>query len=202
MLAATTTAEIPFDLRATRHAEEKKKIATAAIQLISPGDAIILESCTTNLELAKALTANSELLETLVVITNSIAITSVFESGRRCSKLFLLGGWVNADQYAAHGNHTATMLKDFHVNKAFISGAALSENYILTGFYDDDVIFQKTAIEAAKQTVLMLDYSKFEQTAILSVAHLSNIDYLVTDKKLDSQAKAEIAGLGVKLVEA
>lgn len=201
-LAATNANEIPFDLRATRHAQEKKLIAHAAVQLISSGDAIVFEGCTTNLELARALTATPEMLETLVVITNSLAIASLFDSGRKCRRFFFLGGWINADQYNAHGNHTANALKDFHVNKAFISGAALSENYILSAYYEDDALFQKAAIQAAKQTILMVDHSKFGEAAILSVATLSEVDYLVTNKQLSPQEKNELSTIGVHLIQA
>jgi DeoR/GlpR family transcriptional regulator of sugar metabolism len=92
------------------------------------------------------------------------------------------------------------MLGDFHVNKAFISGAALSENLILTGYYDDDVAFQKGAIASAKETVLMIDSSKFGKAAILSVAHLSELDYLVTDKAFDKDERKRITQTGIKIV--
>lgn len=154
------------------------------------------------MELAKALRGTPELLETLVVITNSLAVATVFESGRLCRKLFLLGGWVSADQYSSHSSQTAAMLRDFHVNKSFISGVALSEDYILTGYYDEDVIFQKAAIQAASQTILMLDHSKFKKTAVLSVAHLSELDFLVSDKQLSEKESGDLAGFGVEFVQA
>jgi DeoR/GlpR family transcriptional regulator of sugar metabolism len=198
-LANPAVREIPFDLRATMNAEEKRRIARAAIYLIQKNDSVVLESCTTSLELAKALTMEPELLETLVVITNSFSIAAVFDGGRKCQKLFFLGGWVNPVQYSVLGNQTAKMLGDFHVNKAFISGAALSENLILTGYYDDDVAFQKMAIASAKETVLMIDSSKFGKAAILAVAHLSEVDYLVTDKVLDKDERKLIVRAGVKI---
>jgi DeoR/GlpR family transcriptional regulator of sugar metabolism len=199
-LANTAVSEIPFDQRAAMNADEKRRIAQAALHLIQKNDSIVLESCTTNLELAKALVVEAELLETLVVITNSFSIATVFEGGRKCQKLFFLGGWANPAQYSVLGYQTAKMLGDFHINKSFISGAALSEDLILTGYYDDDVAFQKRAIASAKETVLMIDRSKFGQAAILSVAHLSELDYLVTDKALDKDERKIITKAGVNIV--
>jgi DeoR/GlpR family transcriptional regulator of sugar metabolism len=197
---SVTASEIPFDLRVAMNAEGKKRIAQAALCLVQKNDSILLESCTTNLELAKALTLESELTETLVVITNSFSIATVFEGGRRCQKLFFLGGWVHPAQYSVLGYQTAKMLDDFRVNKAFISGAALSEDLILTGYYDDDVVFQKRAIASAKESVLMIDSSKFGQAAILSVARLSELDYLVTDKVFDKEERKAIVQTGIKTV--
>lgn len=186
-LANSNVNEIPFDLRATKNIEQKKRIAKKAISLIEVGDTIILESCTTNLELAKELAQNPELLETLIIITNSFSIASVFDGGRKCEKMFFLGGWVNPKQYSTMGHKTAAMLKDFHVSKAFLSGAALSRQFILTGYYDDDVEFQKNALTAAGKVILMIDSSKFEQTAIFNVAPLSMVTYLITDKELTKE---------------
>lgn len=202
-LAATDTHEIPFDLRVTQHAAEKAAIAKAALQLVVPDDVIILEGCTTNLELARALTANLELLESLVVITNSLPIAALFGSGYMCHKFFFLGGWINPLQYNSHGNQTAAMLEGFHLNKAFLSGAALSDDYVISAYYDDDLLFQRAAMKAAKQTVLMLDHSKFGQSAILAVAPLSEVDYLVSDKRLSTQEHADITKrLDVRWVQA
>jgi DeoR/GlpR family transcriptional regulator of sugar metabolism len=194
-----TVSEIPFDLRATMNAEGKKRIAQAALRLIQKNDSVLLESCTTNLELAKALTLAPELLETLVVITNSFSIAAVFDGGRTCQKLFFLGGWVHPAQYSVLGYQTAKMIGGFHVNKAFISGAALSKDLILTGYYDDDAAFQKRAIASARESVLMIDSSKFGQTAVLSVARLSELDYLVTDKIFDKEERKAIVRTGIKI---
>lgn len=191
-LANGSAAEIPFDLRATRHAAEKRLIARSAIKLLCPDDVIILESCTTNLELANELLAVPELLETLIVITNSFSIASAFEAGRKCRKMFFLGGWVHPRQFSCRSYQTVSMLKEFHVSKAFLSGAALSENYTVTGYYDEDVAFQRAILEAAQTSVLMIDHSKFGQAAIFSVAPLSAFDYLITDKELSTEAAAYI----------
>lgn len=186
-LSTASAAEIPFDLRTAQHAEEKKAIAKLGVQLILPDDILVLESCTTNLELAKKLVLAPELPESLIVITNSFSIASVFDGGRKCKKLFFLGGWVNPLQFSCRSSHTVSLLKDFHVSKAFLSGAALSGNYVLSGYYDEDVAFQKAALSAAQETILMMDHSKFNKTAILSVAPLSKFDCLITDRDLPKE---------------
>ncbi|MDL2301746.1 DeoR/GlpR family DNA-binding transcription regulator [Lachnospiraceae bacterium OttesenSCG-928-D06] len=187
-LTGGNTAEIPFDLRATKNSAAKKRIAQNAATLIESQDVIVLESCTTNLELAKELVNYPELLESLIIITNSFSIASIFDGGRKCKKMFFLGGWVNPTQYSCRGHQTTITLQEFHVSKAFLSGAALSKDFILSGYYDEDIAFQKAAFHAAHKTVLMIDHSKFDQTAIFSVAPLSDFNYLITDKKLSKEA--------------
>ena len=102
-----------------------------------------------------------------------------------CQSLFFLGGQTNAAEHCCQGQQTVHMLTQFHVSKAFISGAALSEQLILAGYNEHDIAFQKNAIQAADQTVLMADHRKFSTPAIYSVCRLDEIDYLVTDKELN-----------------
>jgi len=186
-LASAPDTEIPFDLRTTRNHKEKKLIANKAISLIQKDDIIVLESCTTNFEVAKGLTKNPELLETLIVITNSFSIVSAFDGGRKCKKIFFLGGWVNPVQYASLGHHTARMLQEFHVNKAFLSCAAIGSDFLITGYHEHDVEFQKIALKAAQKKILMADHSKFNKAAIFSITQLSNFDYLVTDNEFTDE---------------
>lgn len=189
---ANSTGTIPFGERAVRHAKEKKLIVKSALPLIAPGDTIILESCTTNLELAKLLLLNPELLKSLIIITNSFPITELFENGNKCRGLFFLGGWASAGQRNTYGYQTSLMLKEFHIGKSFLSGAALSSKNILSAYYENDALFQKSAINAADKTVLMIDHSKFEKTGVFSVADLSEIDYLISDKPLTSDEQSEM----------
>lgn len=189
-LANGNHAEIPFDLRISKNSAQKRAIAHKAVSLIQANDTILLESCTTNLELAKELTKYPELLETLIIVTNSFSIVSVFDGGKKCKRMFFLGGWIHPSQYSASGQNTAEALKAFHLSKAFLSGAALSNQWILSGYYQDDVDFQKNAMSAADEIILMIDSSKFGQNAVFSVSPLSSFDYVITDKYLSSEELA------------
>lgn len=181
----SNAAEVSFDSRIKKNVVGKRKIAQKAITLIAENESVILESCTTNLELARVLLTRPDLLATLSVITNSFSIVSLFEGGGLCQSMFFLGGQTNSAEHCCQGQQTVNMLKQFHVSKAFLSGAALSEQLILAGFNEYDIAFQKNAIQAANQTILMADYKKFGKPAIYSVCSLAEIDYLVTDKKLN-----------------
>jgi len=197
---ANAVSAIPFDQRAQKNTELKMKIAGAAAGLVSHGDSILMESCTTSYELAKVLAQDKELLQTLIVFTNSLAIASLFSSGDKCKKLFIIGGWVNQDEHASHGYQTTDMMRNIHVNKAFLSGAAINDDLVITGYYDDDVAFQQTALQCAESTVLMVDSSKFGKNAILTVSHLSRVKFLVTDKVLTRDLEHQVNLMNVTYI--
>lgn len=199
-LANSPASETPFDMRSKKNVELKRQIAHTAIGLIKKNSSIIMESCTTNMELAKALLEQPELLETLVVTTNSFSIATLFDGGAKCKGLFFLGGWANPIEYASRGVHTAQMLKDLQANQAFISGAALGKNLCLTCYLDEDMVFQREAMRCAEETVLMMDSEKMQKSGIFSVCPIGNIDYLICDKGCDSKLQQAINTTGVQLI--
>jgi len=200
-LIGTRKSNFEYDLRLNKNHDKKMIIAKAASKLIEPNDVIILESSTTTYELTKVLLTMPDLLKTLVIITNSVRIATLMENEDFPKRFYLLGGWLNMNEHATQGSAMLHALKDFHVNKSFISGAALNHNWVLTGYYDNDVAFQKQAIESAQTTILLIDSSKFYESSILTVCQLSELDYMVTDAVLDEKDRMAIEGTGIKIIQ-
>jgi DeoR/GlpR family transcriptional regulator of sugar metabolism len=184
------------------NSDKKYRIAKAACTLIKPGDSLILENSTTMVELFRVLLQSPELLKTLVIITNSFKIVSLCEAEETCQRLFFLGGWANISEHCVHGQYTTSSLGNFHVDKAFLSGAALNDDFVLTGYYEDDVAFQKQALSSSKSAILMIDSSKFGKSAIQAVSPLSAFQYLVTDADLGPENLKFIESRGTAVLPA
>lgn len=202
-LAGDKTVISPFQFRKTVHQKEKHSLARAACEMIEPGDSLIIESSTTMVELVKILLEKKDLLRTLTIVTNSIHIITLLEMGKLCARVFLLGGWISESEQSTQGQLTAGELKNFHVDKCLLSGAALGKNLFLTSFYEDDMLFQKQAMKSASQTILLLEAGKYPSTAVLAVAPLSQFDRLVTNIFFDEeqQEKLENSNLQVTYVD-
>ena len=78
----------------------------------------------------------------------------------------------------------------------------MSTEFILTGYYQDDVEFQKNALSAAQEIILMIDSSKFGQTAVFAITSLSAFDYLITDKALSSEESSYLENAHVRYIPA
>lgn len=199
-LAGKGSTSTSYDIRTNLNLEKKVKIAYAASKLIEPGDSIILESSTTNTELSKILLSDEDLLKTLIIITNSFRIANMFDANQSCSRLFFLGGWSNFSEHSTYGQFTIKALKAFKADKAFISGAALSKDFILTGYDDDDIQFQKQAISSAASSILLIDSSKLNCSALLTVCDCKTFDYIVTDKSFSTDDEQRLNALDVKYI--
>lgn len=185
-LADTAPTDSSYDSRSNANTLQKSIIAKTSASLIDEDDAIVLEGSTTCMELAKALLYKPDLLKTLTIFTNSLNIASLFNDGQLCKGLFYLGGWLNPREHSCRGIHTFGLLKDFFVDKAFISGATIKEDLILRSYLQDDMLFQRQAAESSKMCVLMMDSSKFDKSALYTVCHVSALNVLVTDIDLQS----------------
>lgn len=186
-LADKSPTDSSFDSRSSANILQKTVIAKAAANLIDEGDTIVLEGSTTCMELAKALLYRPELLKSLTILTNSLTIASLFNDGQLCAGLFYLGGWLNPREHSCRGVHTVGLLKDFFVDKAFISGAAIMEDLVLRSYLQDDMLFQRQAAQSSSICVLMMDSSKFDKSALYSVCHVNTLQILVTDIGLDTE---------------
>lgn len=199
-LAGDKTVISPFQFRETVNQREKQALAYAAGDLIKPGDSLIIESSTTMVELVKILLERPELLKTLTIVTNSVHIVTLLEMGALCARLFLLGGWMRESEQSTQGQITAAELKNFHVDKCLLSGAALGKNLFLTSFYEDDMLFQKQAMKSASQTILLLEAGKYPSTAVLAVAPLTQFDRLVTNIAFDEEQKKKLGDSNLEII--
>jgi DeoR/GlpR family transcriptional regulator of sugar metabolism len=176
--------EKSFNLRYSQNLDKKMAIAEAACNMITPGDSIIIENGTTLQELAKVLVSRPELLKTLIIVTMSFRILEILKDSD-FGKVFFLGGWVRKDDYMSYGQHTISLLKEFHVDKAFIGCAGLDRNLEITDYFDEEVMLRRQIIASCDKSILLADSSKMNKTILFSVCSLKDIYRLITDKECD-----------------
>ncbi|MGE5485379.1 MAG: DeoR/GlpR family DNA-binding transcription regulator [Ignavibacteriales bacterium] len=169
-------AEVPYETRAVENVAEKRAIAQEALSLVVPGDSLIIEGGTTAMEFAGLLKGRDDLL----ILTPSIQLATMMAASSDC-RIVLVGGWLRRKDLIIYGNIASEMVRNFHVDKAFIGGAGLSYRHGLTDYFDEEVNLRKEIMKAAEQVILLVDHSKFFNTALLSVAPISSINTLITD---------------------
>lgn len=183
-LAQKRIAPFPYYMREGVDREEKTRIAGAAYALINKGDSLLIESSTTTVLLCQEMLQHPDILQTLTIITNSLYISQVLENGALCKGLFFLGGWMLPTENATKGSYTEKSLSLFRVDKAFLGGAALDGDLNITAYYEEDMYFQRKAIESAKQSIVVLNSRKYHAQGLFHVCPLDQIDCLITDSGL------------------
>ena len=182
--------EFPFDPKVNGRTAAKQAIAREVAAMLSAGMAVSLDTGTTTLEVARALSRHAG---PLTVLTTSLAIASALQ---RCEsiELVLLGGTVRKYSPDLTGPLTEDNLKRFRVHFAILGADAVTPD----GLFTTDVNVSRVSramIESAEKVVLTVDSTKFMKTAFVRCAPLSDVDRIVTDEECPADVRAKIEPL-------
>src|SRR5690349_24381003 len=117
MLATTTGHEPSYSEKAQQAGAEKAAIARLALEMIRPGDSIVLGPGTTTLALARLLVHSPE----LTVVTNSLLVAQALMEAPRV-EVILTGGTLRRSIHALVGPAAEESVRALRASKAFISG--------------------------------------------------------------------------------
>ncbi len=187
-------AEGPFALRLADNPAPKRKIAYTAASLLSPGDAVFIDTGTTTLVLAEALVD----LPSLVVITNSCRIAATVAANPD-HRIFLIGGAYGADAGQSLGHLAVEQIRKFRARHAFLTVGAVDENGVMD-FDAQETEIAQTMIERSDMVTVLADSSKFGKRGIFEVAPWSSIDRLVTDQPVPRHLENALHGENVEIV--
>ena len=164
-------------VRELSNAEEKQRIGKAAAELIVEGDAVILDSGTTSLAVARELAAKPS----LTFVTNGTDVLATLVAGGARNVHFIGGEYVDIN-HSTGGPMAADMVRQFNVDKAILSVSSVDLNRMLLCTLMPQVgSVQQAMIEIAQSVIVVADNSKFERTALSVIAPISDVDYIVTD---------------------
>ncbi|MFR8547428.1 MAG: DeoR/GlpR family DNA-binding transcription regulator [Lachnospiraceae bacterium] len=174
---------VPIDLRTSFFKEEKREMAQIALSFISPGDTIMLDSSTTCLQLAQAI-LDSQI--TVTLITNSLRICVLCDSNKKGNAtLVCAGGQLRKKTSSFVGYKTTDMISSNFANIAFLSNPAINIKYGLTDNNLNEANVRKCMLEHSKQHIFLMDHTKFSKTSSNVFGQISDMDILITNKKLN-----------------
>lgn len=178
-------------IRERTNLEEKRRIAAAAAALVAEGDAVMIDSGTTSLQVAKLLAGNPS----LTFVTNGQDVLGTLIAGG-ARAIHVIGGEYVSINRSFSGAMAAAMVRSFNVDKAILSVAAVDvERGLICTSHPQIACAQQAMIEVAQMVIVVADHSKLERTALAVIAPLERIDYIVTG----GIARAAVAAIPEKL---
>jgi len=167
--------EPPFTVRELQAVEEKRRIAAEVANLIADGEAVLLDSGTTALEVARALRDRR-----LTVVPLSLHAARELAGAPRI-RLVVPGGEVRPGELDFVGPITEKTIRSLRFDTAVIGCCALSSAHGLTAHDLSEVAIKQAAIDSARRVVAATDSGKFTRTAFGSVCPIDRLDVVVTD---------------------
>ena len=152
---------------------------------------------TTTEAVARALLQHDELM----VITNNINVANEMRVYPQI-EVVIAGGVVRKSDGGIVGEAAVDFIRQFKVDFAIIGASAIDEDGALLDYDYREVKVAQAIIENARSVILVSDSSKFERSAPVRIAHLEQIDVLVTDRCESQEIRALCADHQVQLIEA
>jgi DeoR family transcriptional regulator of aga operon len=197
MLNTAKAIEVPAGVRASKDAEEKRRIGLAAAEMVNDDETIIIDAGTTTAQVCRALEGKTG----LTVITNSLSV-GTYLSEKPGIVGIVTGGIIRPVTNTLVGFPVESFLTHQiqQVDKAFIGvGAVDIENgFTITTPYEVEV--KRAMMKSAKQVIVVAAASKIGNASLFSVCGFDDVDILITGKGIPAAFVEAISERTVRLV--
>jgi DeoR/GlpR family transcriptional regulator of sugar metabolism len=187
--------EMPYNIKQHEMVDEKERIAQQALEFIEDGDTIILDAGSTTYALALLLNTKVQ----ITVVTNDLKIAVKLAENPKIN-LICTGGTARTSVYSLQGSMTLSFLKDIKVDSTFLGADAVHLDGVISNVNIEEVAIKKAMIQAADQTVLMTDSSKFGKSGFYKVCDLENVDVIITDDGISDDVREMVESQDIKVI--
>ena len=169
----------PLAFRNKENYDEKIRIARIAARLVEDGISIFLDSSSTCLCLAQALTAKRNLTAASCSVPTVEALAENDTYRVECS-----GGIYTPKHASMRGPDTCSFFQSRFANIGFVSALGFSTQMGLSDYSTEERAIKRAIRANCRTLVALVDHSKMGATHYLQDLSLSEIDILVTDQRL------------------
>lgn len=184
---------LPISSNNTRNEAWKKNIAKSAMSFIEQRDIIALDGGSTTLEIARMLDNIP-----LTVITNDLHIISELVKKENIH-LVVPGGYRNRNYLIS--TEAISFMEKLNIKKVFISATAIDLEHGLTVFTSAQIEQKQAMIRCADEVFAVVDHSKFDKCALMTIAPLIDLKLIITDSGLDSEIIRKYEEQGIHIVK-
>lgn len=174
-------------------AEVKLLLARTALDLVEPGQSVMVDESTTGLALAELLPAKGP----LTVISNFLTIIKRL-AGEPGIDLIALGGAYYPAYDAFLGMRTNEAIRSLRADVLFMSTTAITNGYCYHQS-QETVAVKRALMESATRRILLIDHTKFSKSGLYQLAPLTAFDLVIVDARTDVKTLTAMRSAGVPL---
>ncbi len=176
-------AQVDVDVKASEHAQEKNRIARAAVSLIPDGAAVWIGPGTTLSAMARYLPLRKDLL----IVTNSLDLAAMARSTRH--EIIFVGGRIQKFGGCAVGMYALENLSHIRIDLAFVGCDGFVEGEGPTTFSFEEMEIHRRVMSLAPKKVLVCDASKFQHAGTFIFARYADFSSFITTGMRPDQRK-------------
>jgi len=170
--------DFSFRSKAVRNVEAKRLIGRLAADLVGENEQICVDSGTTCFELCRHLKRRRGLL----VIANSARLAVELGAVPEI-RVLMLGGQYRPDRMDFIGPLATATIEQLRGYLAFIGADGLSMDFGVSASDIESSHLYRQVIRNARETILLVDHSKFLTPSLFKICELADISRIVTDQK-------------------
>lgn len=178
-ILSSGTANIRYEERRNLHPEAKAAIARACAARIPNDISLFLSIGTSTEAVAQELLNHRNLL----VVTNNMNVASILAMNPEC-EVVVTGGSLRRLDGGLIGSLATDTIRQFKFDLSVIGCSAIDPDGDLLDFDVQEVGVSKAILRHSRRTFLVSDRSKFQRTAPVRIASLSELDVFITDAAL------------------
>lgn len=187
--------DLPFNVRKNQNVTGKQKMAEIVASLVNDGEHICLDASTTAVFIAKALKEK----ERLTVLTNSMEILLELSDVSGWN-IISTGGVMKEGYLAFLGSKTEEAISSYYMDKIIISCKALDLNRGLMESQEAFGSVKRKMITSGRKKILVVDNTKFDQTAFSVAGKFQDIDVVVTNECPPEKWQEHFEELGIECI--
>lgn len=177
------------DRRINVNVAAKQAIAQSAIELVSDGDTLLVDSGTTALEFVRLLDQR----DGITVITADITIADYIDESMPSVDVVMLGGALRKGHRYLYGPLTMQALQMVHADLAVMCPGAFVPGCGFTTDFPQMAETKAAMVGAARQNVALMDGSKVNGRGMYRFAELADVNTIVMDRDPDDAVATSIA---------
>ncbi|MEM9578555.1 MAG: DeoR/GlpR family DNA-binding transcription regulator [Pseudomonadota bacterium] len=179
--------------RTSERLDERERIAALAASQVRDGETVMIDSGSTTIELAKALSYRGVCC---TVITNSLPIAMTL--GHGAAKVLLCPGEYQPSESAVTGTETLEFLRGYTVDRCMIGASGFSADGVSETVHGFAAI-KREMLRRSGMRQLLIGSEKFGQDGVARVAGINALSTIFTDAQPDRDLRHALARANVAI---
>jgi DeoR family transcriptional regulator of aga operon len=177
-----------------RHAEEKRRIALAAADMVRDGETIALTAGTTTTEVVRSIRNRRG----VTVVTSTVNVAMELTK-RKDLEVFVTGGFLRGDWFSLVGPAAAHAMSQINVDKVFLGVNGIDAQKGLSSANSGEAAVNRIMVDQAKQRIVVADRSKLGAVATYRFCAAAEVQVLITDEAAEDALVQPFERLGIEV---
>jgi DeoR family transcriptional regulator of aga operon len=173
------------------HRKEKLQIAAAALEMVSEGQVVLLDSGTTTTAIAHLMGR----FQNITVITNAVNIAA--DLSRSSVEVILTGGNLRKNSFSMVGPIAEETLHRLNADILFLGVDGFDVQYGMSTPNLLEAKVNRAMMEIAKVSVAVCDSSKFGKRSLSLIAPPNGVQHVITDRGISKADLNSLKKLGI-----